>query len=102
MQLFRRSTITLLLALPVALTSTTAAWAEKEQEKRDSYRLEQMRQQSQSKEKEPEVQMPANEPDLMAGSDSDVSEEYEKDASDVGDIKPKFDKPKLEPYKADE
>lgn len=95
MQLFRSLMTTLMLILPFAFISTTADAGEEK-----SYKLEQMRKQSQSSEKEPTVQMPADDSDLIAGSDTDSSQQYDdKEFSDVGEIKPSFEKPKLEPYK---
>lgn len=93
MKLIRKSAI---VFLPVLFCSAIAVQAEEE-----SYYLEQMRNMAKNQQSKPSAEMaPAREnTDLLADTDLQELSKPNSDFSSVGNIKPEFEKPKLDVLK---
>ena len=97
MKLIRTSAYTLSVLLPLMLCFAVPVQAE-EQEQHDSYYLEQMRNMSKGQNKKPgqELTPERESTDLLADTDLKELSKNETDFSSIGDIKPEFEKPKLD------
>ena len=90
----RQKMLTLILIVVCCLVGTAVA-------EEESYYLEQMRKQSQSKSNTPEQVLPDQDSSLIADTDIQALSEASDNLSLIDNMKPEFEKPKLDTFKPD-